>query len=168
MQLEKFPVVLPDAAQRAARPHEAQRIAFLLGEVPVDIGGGMKTIRQRIQQQGRRNADVVALREAIHRDAHMHVGMLDGIIGKAKLLSTEDQSDGLVQRKCFGREIVAVGTGGHNLIALLMKTIVGFGRVERITLVIIQVQPLGAAQHHIRVDIVMVVVFDDVDVLYAA
>lgn len=167
MQLQELPVVLPDAAQRTTRPHETHGIAFFFREVPVDVSGGMKTIRQGIQQQGRRNADVVALREAVHRDAHMHVSMLNGIIGKAQLLRAKDQSDGLVQRKRFGCEVVAMRTGGHNLIALLMKTIVGFGRVERITLVIIQVQPLGAAQHHIRIDIVMVVVFDDVDVLYA-
>lgn len=38
MQLQELPVVLPDATQRAARPHEAQRIAFLFGEMPIDAG----------------------------------------------------------------------------------------------------------------------------------
>ena len=38
MQLQELSVVLPDSAQRAACPHEAQRIAFLFGEMPIDAG----------------------------------------------------------------------------------------------------------------------------------
>ena len=98
MQLQKLPVVLPNAAQGAARPHEAQGIAFLLSEMPVDVGRGMKAVGQRIQQQGRRHADVVALREAVHRYADVHVGMLDGIVREAEFLRAENQGDGLVQR----------------------------------------------------------------------
>ena len=167
MQLQELPVVLPDAAQRAARPNEPQGIALLLGEMPVDIGGGMKTIRQRIQQQGRRNTDVITLREAIHRDAHVHVGMLDGIIGKAQLLRAKDQSDGLVQRERFGCEIVAVGTGGHNLVTLLVQLPIGLGCVKLTFFIIIHIEPFRAAQYHVGIDIIMIGVFHDVDVLDA-
>ena len=104
MQLQKFPVVLPDATQRAARPLKAQGVAFLLGEVPVDVGGSMKAVGQGVEQQGRRYTDVVALREAIHRDADVHVGMFHRIIRKAEFLRAENQSDRLVQRQRIRRE----------------------------------------------------------------
>ena len=90
MQLSKLPFVLPDAIQRTARPNKAQSITFLLREVPVDVRRSMETIGQRVHQQGSRHTDIIALREAIHRDADMHVSMLNGIIRKAKLLRTED------------------------------------------------------------------------------
>ena len=82
MQLQELPIVLPDAAQRAARPFKAQGIAFLFGEVPVDVGGSMKAVGQGVEQQGRLYANVVALREAVHRNADVHVGMFHSIVGK--------------------------------------------------------------------------------------
>lgn len=46
MQLKELPFVLPDAAQGTTCPHKAQRITFLLGEMPVDVGGGMEAVGQ--------------------------------------------------------------------------------------------------------------------------
>ena len=80
MQLSKLPVILPNAAQRAARPHEAQRITFLFREMPVDIRGSMKTVGEGIHQQSRRNTNVLTIREAIHRNADMHISLLNSII----------------------------------------------------------------------------------------
>ena len=52
MQLLEFAFVLPDTAEGTACPNEAQGIAFGFGEMPFDVSGGMKTVGQRIKQQG--------------------------------------------------------------------------------------------------------------------
>ena len=61
--------------------------------MPIHIGRFMQPMRQRIHQQGRRNTDVVALREAIHRDAHKAIGMVHHIIGNACFFRAENQGD---------------------------------------------------------------------------
>ena len=95
MQLLELAFVLPDAAEGAACPHKAQCVAFGFGEVPVDVGGGMEAVGQRIKQQRRRDADIVTLSESEHWDAHVHIGVLYGIIREAEFLGAEHQGYGL-------------------------------------------------------------------------
>ena len=167
MQLVEFPFVLADAVQGAARPKQAKLIALSLSQMPRDVGRGVQPVRQRIKQQGRRNADVIALREAEHRDADVHIGVLNGIIREAEFLSAKHQGHGLVERQGVGREVVAVRASGHNLVALLVQTLVCRRGIEILILVMLEVEPLRAAHHHLRIHVVMVHVLHDVDILNA-
>ena len=139
---------------------------LLFGEMPVDVAF-VQTLCECVHQQSRGNTDVEALGEAVHRDLDVHVGMLQGIVGEACLLGAEDYRYRLVERQSVGREIVLMRAGGHYLIAFAVKQVESLGGVELIHVVFMQVEPFGAADDDVWVDVVDPFVFDDMDVLNA-
>ena len=67
----------------------------------------------------------------------MHVGVLNGIVRQAQLFGAEDQGHRLVEGQGVGREVVAMRTSGHNLIAFVVQTLKNLRRVELLIIIMV-------------------------------
>ena len=134
--------------------------------MPVDVAF-VQTLCQCVHKQSRGDTDVEALGKAVHRNLNIHVGMFEGVVGEAGLFGAENHSDGLVERQGVGGEIVLMRAGGDYFIAFTVKEIESLGGVELVYIIFVKVEPFGAANHYVGVDVVNPFVFDDVYILHA-
>ena len=134
--------------------------------MPVDAAF-MEPLCQRKHQQSCGNTDIVALGEAVHGYLYVHVGVFQSVVGETCLLGAKHHCDGLVERQGVGSVIVLMWAGGDYLIAFAVEEVESLGRVKLIDVVFMQVEPLGAADDDVGVDVVNPFVLDDMDVLDA-
>ena len=134
--------------------------------MPVDVAF-MQPLCERVHQQCRGNADVEALRESVHRNLDIHVGMLEGVVGEAGLFGAENHGYGLVEWEGVEAVVVLMRACGHYFIAFAVQIIKSLGSVELADVVFVQVEPFAGAHHDVGVDVVNPFVFNDMDVLHA-
>lgn len=135
--------------------------------MPVDVAF-MQPLCERVHQQCRGNADVEALRESVHRNLDIHVGMLEGVVGEAGLFGAENHGYGLVEWEGVEAVVVLMRACGHYFIAFAVKKVETLRCVELADVVFVQVEPLAGAHHDVGVDVVNPFVLDDMDILHSS
>lgn len=166
VQFVKLLLETSHSVERFARPVEAKFLFFLFGKLPLDVAF-VKTLCERVHQQSGGDADVEALRESVHRNLDVHVGVFEGVVGETCLFGAENHGNRLVERERVGRVVVLMRTGRHDLVAFAVKQVKRFRRVELVDVVFVEVEPFCAADYNIRIDVVNPLVFNDMNVLNA-
>ena len=166
VQFVKLLLETSHSVERLARPVEAKFLFFLFGKLPLDVAF-VKTLCERVHQQSGGDADVEALRESVHRNLDVHVGVFEGVVGETCLFGAENHGNRLVERERVGRVVVLMRTGCYDFVAFAVKQVKRFRRVELVHVVFVEVEPFRTADHNVRIDVVNPLVLNDMNVLNA-
>lgn len=135
--------------------------------MPVDVAF-MQTLCEGVHQQGGGDTDIEALRETMHRNLHVHVGMFESIVGETGFLGAENHGYRLVEGKSVEAIVILMRTCGSDFISFAVKIVESLRCVELICVVSVKIQPFARTNNNVGVNIIDPFVLNDVDVLNAS
>src|SRR5512138_759389 len=112
-----------------------------------------------MQENRCRDADVQTLGKAEHRDLNKPVGQGNGFRSESFQLSAEYEGDRFSKRESVGSVVILMRGGGKYTVPAFFQRLNTFRRVVRRAVILMEGQPFGGAQRHIRVHLVFVPVF---------
>jgi hypothetical protein len=148
------------------QPVQEDFIPVSFGELPGNVRTA-EPVGEGLNKDGGGYAYIKAFGKTNHGDHDEIIGQFHGYGGQSGQFRSEDQGGFLIEGQGFRGKSILVRRGGNNPVTLFFQAGQTGNGIVAGAIVFKEVEPFRGAKRHVRVDLIFVAVFDDVNVLNA-